>query len=76
MPLQEIKDKYLFGIVAVLLVLDVIFMLPTTIVSSAILRREQREVSGDNVSNKMIHYMTVLVVYISGWRVASNNWNM
>ena len=50
---QKVKDIYLFGIVALLLILDVIFMLPPTIISSAILRREEQELSGDKVSNKL-----------------------
>ena len=50
MSLQEVKDIYLFGIVALLVTLDVIFMLPTTVVSSAILRREEEEISSDKVS--------------------------
>ena len=48
--LQQIKDIYIFGIVAVLLVWDIVFMLPPTIISSSILRREERELEGKNVS--------------------------
>ena len=59
---QEIKDIYLFGIVAVLLVFDIVFMIPTTAVSSAILRREERELEGANVSNHKncyTHFITI-----------------
>ena len=47
---QEIGDIYLFGIVAVLLILDIIFLLPPTIISNAILRRHEKELEGKNVS--------------------------
>ena len=40
---QEVKDIYLFGIVSVLLGCDIVFMLPPTIISSSMLRREERE---------------------------------
>ena len=53
--LQEIGDIYLFGIVATLLILDVIFMLFTTSFSSAILRREEKELEGDDVSSNSYH---------------------
>ena len=47
---QEVKDIYLFGIVAVAIVVDIIFMIPPTAVSSARLVREYREIEGDEVS--------------------------
>ena len=59
---QEIKDIYLFGIVAFLLVLDIVFMIPTTVFSSAILRREERELEGANVSSHKYcyrHFITI-----------------
>ena len=62
---------YLFGIVAVLLILDVIFMLPTTIVSSSILRRTEREISSENVSNELLNYIALLnYIFILGWTIA------
>ena len=59
---QEIKDLYLFAIVVVLLILDVIFMLPPTIISSSILKRKEREIISD-VSYKMIHCMAVQILF-------------
>ena len=47
---QEVKDIYLFGIVAVAIAIDIIFMIVTTAVSSARLGREYREIEGDEVS--------------------------
>ena len=60
MSLQEVKDIYLFGIVLLLVTLDVIFMLPTTIISSAVLRREEEEISGDKVGSEMINCYKLL----------------
>ena len=54
---QEIKDIYLFGIVAVLLLLDIVFMIPTTVVSSAVLRREEKELEGENVSDTNVQLL-------------------
>jgi len=48
---EKIGDIYLFGIVGVLLILDIVFMLPPTIISSSILRRKEKELEGENVSN-------------------------
>ena len=48
--LQEVKDIYLFGIVGILVLTDIVFLIPPTAVSSARLRREQKEIEGDNVS--------------------------
>ena len=48
--LQEVKDIYLFGIVAVAVLADIIFMIVTTAVSSVRLGREYREIEGDEVS--------------------------
>ena len=48
--LQEVKDIYLLGIVAVAVAVDIIFMIVTTAVSSARLGREYREIEGDEVS--------------------------
>ena len=59
---QEIKDIYLFGIVAALLGIDIVFMIPTTAVSSAILSREERELEGANVSSHKYcytHFITI-----------------
>ena len=47
--LQEVKDKYLFGIVGILVLADIIFLIPPTVVSSARLRREEKEIEGDEV---------------------------
>ena len=49
---QQIKDIYLFGIVGALLVCDIVFMLPPTIISNSTLRREERELEGSNVSGQ------------------------
>ena len=62
--IQEVKDFYLFGFVALLLILDMIFMLCTTLISSAILRRKERELSSNNVSNEMIIYSIYMPMYI------------
>ena len=48
--LQEVKDIYLFVIVTVLVLADIIFMIPTTAVSSARLKREYKEIEGEEVS--------------------------
>ena len=48
--LQEVKDIYLFGIVGMLVAVDIIFLIPVTTVPEAILRREYEEIEGDNVS--------------------------
>ena len=50
---------YLFGIVAVLLLIDVVFMIPPTAISSAMLRREERELEGDNVSATTITLVNI-----------------
>ena len=44
------KDIYLFAIVGVLVLIDIVILIPPTAVSSAILRREQQEVEGEDVS--------------------------
>ena len=48
------KDIYLFAIVGVLVLIDIAILVPPTAVSSAILRREQEEVEGDEVGNLML----------------------
>ena len=40
---------HLFGVVAVLVLIDTIIMIPSTVISSAVLRREEEEIEGDNV---------------------------
>ena len=50
---------YLFGIVAVLLLIDVVFMIPPTAISRAMLRREERELEGDNVSATTITLVNI-----------------
>jgi len=40
----------LFGIVGTLVATDIVFLIPPTALSNARLRREQREVEGDDVS--------------------------
>jgi len=52
--LQELKDIYLFGIVGVLILIDIIILTPPTAVSSAILRREQEEIEGEEVSEVLV----------------------
>ena len=49
--LQEIKDTYLFGLVGILVLTDIVFLIPPTVISSARLRRDLKEVEGDDVSN-------------------------
>jgi len=44
------KDIYLFGIVGALVLIDIIILIPPTAVSSTILRREQEEIEGEEVS--------------------------
>ncbi|XP_065896368.1 gamma-aminobutyric acid type B receptor subunit 2-like, partial [Dysidea avara] len=39
-----VKGIYLFAIVAVLVLIDTIIMLPSTVISSAVLRREEEEI--------------------------------
>ena len=48
--LQEVKDVYLFGIVGILVLVDIVFLIPPTAVSSVRLRREQKEIEGEEVS--------------------------
>ncbi|XP_065899522.1 gamma-aminobutyric acid type B receptor subunit 2-like isoform X2 [Dysidea avara] len=43
-----VKDMHLFGVVAVLVLIDTIIMIPSTVISSAVLRREEEEIEGDN----------------------------
>lgn len=47
---QEVKDIYLFAIVGILVLTDIVFLIPPTAISSARLRREQKEIEGDDVS--------------------------
>ena len=51
----------MFGIVGTLVVADIIFLIPTTVVSSARLRREQQETEGDNVSILKIANLVITV---------------
>ena len=48
--LQDVKDIYLFGIVGILVLADIIYLIPPTAVTSARLRREHKEVEGTDVS--------------------------
>ena len=48
--LQEVKDIYLFGIIGILVLIDIAFLIPPTAISSARLRRDSKEIEGDNVS--------------------------
>ena len=41
---------YLFGFVGMLVLVDIIFMIPPTAISSARLQRDQKEIEGNNVS--------------------------
>jgi len=52
--LQELRDIYLFGIVGALVWIDIIILIPPTAVSSAILRREQEEIEGEDVSKVLL----------------------
>ena len=54
--LKEVKDFYLFGIVGMLVLVDIIFSIPTTVVSSARLKRDYKETEGDDVSNNLAIY--------------------
>ena len=40
----------MFGIVGTLVAIDIVFLIPPTALSNARLRREQKEVEGDDVS--------------------------
>ncbi|XP_065899536.1 gamma-aminobutyric acid type B receptor subunit 2-like [Dysidea avara] len=71
---MEMKDIYLFAIVGVLVLVDIVILIPPTAVSSAILRREQEEVEGDNAgdlpeiigvckSDDSLPWLAVLLVY-------------
>jgi len=46
-----VKDVYLFIIVGVLVLVDIIILIPPTAVSGAILRREHQETEGEDVSD-------------------------
>ena len=61
--LQEVKDIYLFGIVAVAVLIDIIFMIVTTAVPSARLGREYREIEGDEVSEFNLHMSFNCVIF-------------
>ena len=41
---------YLFGIVGALVAVDIVFLIPVTVVPGARLRREYEEIEGDDVS--------------------------
>ena len=60
--LQEIKDIYLFGIVGILALTDIVFLIPPT---SARLRRDLKEVEGDDVSSIYSSYSYVYMHFIS-----------
>ncbi|XP_065899532.1 gamma-aminobutyric acid type B receptor subunit 2-like [Dysidea avara] len=47
----SMKDIYLFAIVGVLVLIDIVILIPPTAVSSAILRREQEEVEGEDAGD-------------------------
>ena len=51
---------YLFGFVGMLVLFDIIFMIPTTAVSSARLRRDQNEIEGNNVSIYIYIYIRTI----------------
>jgi len=55
------KDIYLFTIVGVLVLVDIAILVPPTAVSSAVLRREQEEVEGDEVGNFMLLFKLTLL---------------
>ncbi|XP_065899591.1 gamma-aminobutyric acid type B receptor subunit 2-like [Dysidea avara] len=70
----EMKDIYLFAIVGVLILVDIVILIPPTAVSSAILRREQEEVEGEDAgdlpgiigvctSDNSLPWITVLLAY-------------
>ena len=60
--LQEIKDIYLFGIVGILALTDIVFLIPPT---SARLRRDLKEVEGDDVSSIYSSYSYAYMHFIS-----------
>ncbi|XP_065899524.1 gamma-aminobutyric acid type B receptor subunit 2-like [Dysidea avara] len=47
----EMKDIYLFAIVGALVLIDIVILIPPTAVSSAILRREQEEIEGEDADD-------------------------
>ena len=58
---------YLFGIVGILVVVDIVFLIPVTVVLSSRLRREYEEIEGDEVSTLIVILPTminVIVIYI------------
>ena len=57
------KDIYLFAIVGVLVLIDIVILIPPTAVSSAILRREQEEVEGEDVSALVVMFIKLTVLF-------------
>ena len=53
--IQEVKDIYLFAIVGILVIMDIVFLIPVTIVPKARLRREYEEIEGDDVSTSYVY---------------------
>ena len=53
---------YLFGIVGMLVAVDIVFLIPVTMVSEARLTREYEEIEGNDVS-VMISYLLHLYIY-------------
>ena len=51
---------YLFGIVGVLIITDIVLLIPPTAVPSARLRREQEEFEGNKVS-VFLYFMHIMV---------------
>ena len=55
---------YLFGIVGVLIITDIVLLIPPTAVPSARLRREQEEFEGNKVSVLFILHIMLTVCSI------------
>ena len=52
----------MFGIVGTLLVVDIIFLVLTTVVSNSKLRREYEEIEAKNVSTDIFSYKPIYII--------------
>ena len=60
---------YLFGIVGILVVMDIVFLIPVTVVLSSRLRTEYEEIEGDEVSTLIVILPTMINVTVINDRI-------
>ena len=54
---------YLFGFVGMLVLVDIMFMIPPTAISSAKLQRDQKEIEGNNVRVASYHMIALCITF-------------